>query len=87
MFKIAVTIIQPLGTSGVRELGHKAYKHFCIHYFWMQLCEKWENWAHEVNTKRGRTTREIQHRMEEVLPTKFIQIAVHWRVKFSIKWM
>ena len=33
MFKIAVTIIHPLGTSGVRELGHKAYKHFCIHFF------------------------------------------------------
>ena len=37
-------------------------------FFWIQLCEKWENWAHDVNTKRGRTTREIQHRMEEVLP-------------------
>ena len=67
MFKISVTIIHQLSMSGLRELGHKAYKHFCIHYFWMRLCEKWENWAHEVNTKRGRTAREIQHRMEEVL--------------------
>ena len=42
MFKIALTIIHQLSMSGLRELGHKAYKTFlhslhstiaCIHFF------------------------------------------------------